>query len=123
MFSNQALSETTDIYEDIDYLFEFIQGDITHCNRQSWASSEVIERGKKSLMVRSEYKIITDKEEYWFYIIDYSIDTINSYNAGLYMLEVMTWEDSDRLLYDVSWQERLTAGVSFYGHDRETTGE
>jgi hypothetical protein len=108
LFSKKVLEEANDFDNGIDYLFDFLQGDIDSWERDGWSSSESIEFGKKSLMIRSGYKVITNEEEYLFFVVDYNEDTINPDNAGVYMLQVTTWVDSDNL---GSWQERLCAGI------------
>lgn len=107
LFSKKALDETDDFDSGMDSLFDFIQGDIKSWESDGWSSSESAEYGKSSLMIRSSFIIKTDKEEYVFFIVDYSVDTMNPDNEGLYMLQVRTSGYNEDL---GSWQDRLRAG-------------
>ena len=109
LFSQKALGEVENFDDDMDFLFDFVKGNIISWERDDGISSdETISYGKRSLMIRSLYEVITNTEEYYFFVVDYNVDTINPDNAGVYMLEVMTSEGNDNL---DSWQERLYAGI------------
>lgn len=96
MFSKQALDEAEDLEGRMDYLFEFVQGDI-----ESWESivsgavDGLSEHGNKVKKVRSWYTVETDKEEYLFFILEYTEDTEHPENVGLYMLQVIKAQDED----------------------------
>ena len=109
LFSEKALNETDDFNDEADHLFDFIQGDIVSWERDGWASSESIEYGKKSLMIRFGFKLVTDVDEYDLFIIDYNKDTINPDNQGVYMIQLRksSYEGS----WGGSWQERMRAGI------------
>ncbi len=109
LFSKKALSEADHFDDEVTALFDFIQGDITSWEKDSWSSSESIEYGKRSLMIRSAFKIVTDVEEYDLFLIDYVIDTIDLENEGVYMLEVSKLSYSGEW---ESWQNRMRAGIS-----------
>ncbi|MDF2590293.1 MAG: hypothetical protein K0S41_4136, partial [Anaerocolumna sp.] len=94
---------------EIDYLFDLIKGDIKSFENDSWSSDESIDYGKRSLMIRSWYNVTTDTNEYIFFLLDYSIDTINPDNAGLYTLRVVNAEDEDTQL--TYWQDMEIAGI------------
>jgi len=108
LFSKKALDEAVDIDSEIDFLFDFIQGDIVSWERDGWASDGKIDHGKRFLMIRFRINIKTDKEEYRFFVMDYNMDTINPDNEGMYMLEVC------RASYEgiyLGWQERMRGGI------------
>jgi len=111
LFSEQALNNADNIDADIDAMFEFLQGDIV-----AWtfddigASSQAYKHGKQSLRINSAYKVATNDETYCFFVVDDNLDKISPWNEGLYMLEVMTWADSE--IIDVAWQDRGHAGVA-----------
>lgn len=106
LFSEEAIEEAN-IDIEMDLLFDFIKGDIERWERDSFASDESIRNGKKSLMIRSNYIVVTDEETYEFYVIDFYTDTINPDNEGIYMLEIITSEYDGE--FD-AWQERMRAG-------------
>jgi len=109
LFSKKALEEATDLDKEIFYLFSFIQGDIKSWERDGWASSTAMEYGKKSWMIRFGFQIVSDVDEYDFFVIDYNTDTINPDNEGVYMIQLrkLSYEGS----WGGSWQERMRAGI------------
>ena len=109
LFSKKALKEADDFDGGIDYLFDFLQGDIKSWERDGWASSESIKHGKKSLLVRFAFNVHTDIDDYLLFVMDYSMDTIDPKNEGVYTLEITRLADEDTI--QRSWQERLRAGI------------
>jgi hypothetical protein len=89
-------------------LFELIQGEIDSWEKDDgWASDGSIEYGKRSDMFRYGFDLIKDNETYLFFIIDYSTDTINPDNEGVYMLELRLPGSPNT----GSWQERMRPGI------------
>lgn len=88
MFSKKAVNEANDIDSDIEYLFEFFQGNVDSWEQDRFTSGTSSEYGKKSIKLVSWYTVATDKGKYIFFVIDYSKDTINPDNKGLYILRV-----------------------------------
>lgn len=109
LFSEQAVSEAKDFDGNIDYLFEFFQGEVKSSKQDKWSSDEEIDYGKESDMLRAWYTVTTDKNQYIFFIIDYTTDTINPDNAGLYTLRVIKAEDKETQL--TYWQDMQIAGI------------
>ena len=107
LFSKKALDEASDFENDVDYLFEFVQGTIDTWERDGIAGSESIDHGKKSSMLRFAINVNTHKEVYRLFVIDYNTDTINPDNQGVYMLEVRLADSPNT----GSWQERMRAGL------------
>lgn len=96
IFSKQALNEAEDLDERMDYLFDFVQGNI-----ESWETIvhgnayESINHGSRIKKVSSWYYVNTDKEKYLFFFLDNTIDTDHPENVGVYMLQVIKAEDKD----------------------------
>ncbi len=92
MFSKRVLEETEDIDSDIEYLFNFVQGDI-----ESWVREAGGVSGSKYynrlVTYRTRFKVTTDKETYIFLILEYPTDKDNPDNVGVYMLQVIKEED------------------------------
>jgi len=109
MFSKKALSEADNFEGQIDYLFDFFQGSVKSWERTGFSSDGSIEYGKKSTMLRSWYTVTTDKDKYRFFVIDYSADTINPDNAGLYTLRVI--KAADEATQFTYWQDMEIAGI------------
>ena len=107
LFSKKALDEDSSFDNELDNLFEFIQGNVDTWTRDGLAGDGDIEYGKKSMMIRFPINVSTDKNNYEFYVIDYYTDTINPDNQGVYMLEVKLKGAPNT----GSWQERMRAGI------------
>lgn len=95
MFSKQALKEANDFDGGMEYLFGFFKGNVDSWKQERFTSETSSEYGKKSVKLISWYKVVTDKGKYKFFIIDYTKDTINPDNAGLYTLRVIKAKDED----------------------------
>lgn len=108
-FSKQALDENKDFDNGIDYLLSFFQGNVKSWKRDKWSSDESIRNGKKSVMLRSWYTVSTDKNKYSFFVIDFTEDTINPNNAGLYTVRVIKAEDKETQFG--YWQDMKVAGI------------
>lgn len=109
MFSEQALDEAVDIDGRIVYLLDFIQGNIESWKRDTWSADKSIHDGKTTNMITSWYKVSTDKEDYLFFLLEYSEDTDNPDNVGLYTLRVIKAEDEETQFS--SWQKMQIAGI------------
>lgn len=96
MFSEQALNEAKDFDDRMDYLFDFVQGEIG-----SWeaivhgATTESIENGSKVKKSSSWYYVNTDNQKYLFFFLECTSDTDHPENVGVYMLQVIKAEDKD----------------------------
>ncbi|MCL2164869.1 MAG: DUF5104 domain-containing protein, partial [Oscillospiraceae bacterium] len=108
LFSKKALDEANNFDNEVENLLEFLQGDIVSWERDGWASDQSSDHGKTTLMIRPGFFVVTDLEEYSFFLIDYNIDTIDPDNEGLYMIEVTKSSYSGS--YE-PWQDRMRAGV------------
>lgn len=108
LFSNNAFKDAENLDEDIEKLFEFVNGKIV-----SWDNSDGLtvkeskDSGKKSKEVHSYYYVSTDEEKYFFMLVDFPVDTINADNEGLYMLLVVKsedeseiWDETKKIMYD-----------------------
>lgn len=109
MFSKQALDEAQDLNERMDYLFSFIEGDI-----QTWEDKGGIDDGVNNYghtVMKSKYWYIvsTDKEDYLFFLFEYTKNTDHPENEGLYMVQVIKAEDMDAQ-FDVG-TKTLCAGI------------
>lgn len=110
LFSKRALDEANDLDSQFEFLFSFLEGDIISWeNGNGKAGDTSSENGKKAVMLRYGFSVVTDIDRYSFFLIDYAVNSIDPDNEGLYMLEVC------RESYDggwEAWQDRMKAGVS-----------
>ncbi len=109
LFSKKALEEAEDIDSRIEYLFTLIQGEVEIWERDALSSYESIGGGKRSESIQSWYTVTTDTYEYKFFLLDYSVDTINPDNAGLYTLRAIKAEDEKTQF--TFWQDMAIAGI------------
>lgn len=98
MFSNKALSEADDFNSSLDALFQYVQGSI-----QSWESTGAYvgsddknSDGTRIKRSESAYLFTTsDKHKYQIAIYEYTIDTVNPNNVGIYSLCIIRAEDNE----------------------------
>ena len=111
MFSKQALNEAEDLDGRMDYLFNFVQGNI-----ESWktivhgATNESIDHGSRVKGSSSWYYVNTDKEKYLFFFKECIIDTKHPENVGVYMLQVIKAEDKEEQ-FDGGGPNTACAGI------------
>lgn len=109
LFSKQALDETKDFDDGIEYVFDFFQGNVESWERDTLSSGEKIRHGKKSVMITSFYLVNTDVNQYMFFVIDYAKDTIKPNNEGMYTLRVIKAEDEETEFG--YWQDMTIPGI------------
>lgn len=98
LFSKKALSEAVDFDDNIDGLFDFIQGEVYSWKKSSGPSvSEKNNYGHVEKVVSSYYYVNTDKQKYFFLLRDYSVYTDYPDNVGLYLLLVVKAEDREKI--------------------------
>jgi len=97
MFSKRALSDSVDFYEKLDALFDYIQGDILSWERTGTYGGtdekNVDGTGNRKKETQSIYVFITDEQEYEIAIYEFTIDTANSDNVGVYSICVINKND------------------------------
>lgn len=114
MFSKQALSEADDFDGNLNTLFNYIQGEI-----QSWKSTGAYSfpeeknadgNSNHKKEAQSTYVFTTSKQEYHVAIYEYTIDTANPDNVGLYSLCIISAKDNKDSEF-VYWGNRK-AGIN-----------
>ena len=98
LFSQKALSEAVGFDDNIEELFDFVQGEVDSWEKSSGPSvSEESNYGHVKKVVSSYYYVNTDKQKYFFLLRDYPVDTDHPDNVGLYLLLVVKAEDEERI--------------------------
>jgi hypothetical protein len=111
IFSEQALDEAEDLDGRMDYLFDFIQGNI-----ESWetivngTTTESINYGSRVKKSSSWYYVYTDKQKYLIFFLECTIDTDHPENVGVYMLQVIKAEDKETQ-FDGGGPDTRCAGI------------
>ncbi|WP_160679953.1 DUF5104 domain-containing protein [Clostridium sp. C8-1-8] len=95
MFSAQALKETKDINDGIDYLMEFYKGKIVS-NERALEVSESTNHGVDTSELKCFYTVTTDVDKYIVFFIDRIVDDKNPDNVGLYMVQIIKLSDRDK---------------------------
>ena len=95
LFSVSALKEADNIDESIDYVMNLLDGEIISVDGGEGYSAES-SGGVYVAEDTYEYTITTDKGKYLLFLIYISADTFNKENKGLYMLQLINEEDSER---------------------------
>lgn len=109
VFSINALTEIDDIDANMNSLFDYINGNIDTWEQNSQIVDQTNSHGVKVRKARTWYTVNTNSNEYMFLLVDYTIDTENPDNVGLYMLEVL--ENKDRYEYDITGMNNPIAGI------------
>ena len=106
MFSTQALSETDTFYENIEALFQYVEGDILSWERTGGYGGRdeknVDGAGNRRKKTQSRYNITTSEQEYHIAIYEYTIDTANPENVGMYSICIISAEDYQETFF-VFW--------------------
>jgi hypothetical protein len=96
LFSEEALEGAVDLDGGIEYVLDFVKGDIL-----SWrfeAGGSVEDSGHGRITRRGfgyRYYVDTDAERYFFYLLGFTIYDENPEKIGLEMLQVIKAEDKD----------------------------
>ena len=97
VFSKQALSEADEFYENLDALFQYIQGSIRSWERTGTYGGRdernVDGTGNRKKRIDSTYIFTTDEHEYRVAIYEIIIDTANPNNIGVYSICIISSED------------------------------
>lgn len=97
MFSKQALSEADDFDGNIGALFDYVHGNI-----QSWESTggaggnyekNADGTGNLKKEIDSTYTFTTNKQQYHVTVYEYTIDTANPNNVGVYSFCIVSDKD------------------------------
>ena len=110
MFSQQAQDITDDLDGQIDYLFEYIQGNIESWETLSGGVNESINNGHIVKGSAYRFEVKTDKQEYLFYPVECTENTDHPENVGLYVLQVMKLEDRSEYFHG-GGPKTLPAGI------------
>lgn len=95
LFSVSALKEAENIDENIDYVMNLLEGEITSVDGGEGPSSESSSGGVHVAEETYDYTITTDKGNYLLFLLYISADSFNKENEGLYMLQLIKEEDSE----------------------------
>ena len=110
LFSKKATDEAEDWEENLSTLLNVLGDGITsYSMKQAKECRTSAENGKKSIMMTYSFYIITETERYLFLLIDYPMDTKDTNNEGIYMLEIHNLSSTVELS---SLQDRMKAGIS-----------
>ena len=109
VFSTKALTEATNIENEIDYLFDLIKGDDISWEHIRWLSNESVREGKKSSTIVAWYRLTTSEDTYLFFIIYYNIDQIDPDNKGIYSLRAI--KEIDEETEFTYWQDMRIPGI------------
>lgn len=110
MFSKQALDESENLDESIEYLFSFFQGEVISWEKDSGPIvDEITENGKQIKELKTWYNVKTSNQKYIIFMIDYPVNTNEPDNVGLYTLRVVKEEDKETQLG--YWQDMKSPGI------------
>lgn len=97
LFSENTLSEIDDFEADMDYLIDFVDGEIIEWEIGSGHSLTQSTQGLKYLEIDNKYEIKTTKEHYVMYILNYETDDYDPENEGVYTIRIEKYEDMEKV--------------------------
>lgn len=109
IFSQQALNEADDLDNEMDYIFEFFEGEVMSWKDSGVSVGETNDYGSKTKQVRSFFEVETDEESYVVFILENTEDTEQPENVGVYTLRIIKAEDEDTQF--TYWQEMAIPGI------------
>ena len=113
LLSKNTVKEVDTIFEDIDELFEYFDGDIE--SYVDWLGGPYVETSKEGDNVlqemQSTYDIKTSKGNYRLAISYVTKDTKNADNIGIHSLYVIKLEDDDKSEFAYWGDSKFTLGI------------
>lgn len=109
IFSKQALKEANDIDGGIDYIMDFYKGKI-QSKKVALQVSDKNDYGRKEKELRALYTVVTDEDTYIVFFINQMVDTKNSDNTGIYMLQIIKKSDREKE-FDWGGDKTRCAGI------------
>lgn len=100
IFSEQALNEAKDLDERMDYVLNFIEGDIKSWESIGGSIDETGDYGQKIIKSRFRYDVYTDQEQYLFSILEYTKNDKHPENVGVYSLKIVNVKDEEPIFSD-----------------------
>lgn len=110
-FSEQAINDCKDIDLSINYLFDYIQGNIVKIEYDKLNEERSKDYGKVQISIRKWYKIETSEENYVLFLLVHERDDENPANKGLYMVMICREGEDKAEPYLYPGIETLCAGV------------
>ena len=105
MFSKQALEEAEEFEENLDRLFEIFESKFEPYNFDHGYVGERIDYGKREKEIHLGFDIKVNESTYFFYLIDYPVNTLNPDKKGLYALRVTGFEE------DITTDKKKIPGI------------
>ena len=98
MFSKTALKEAENYEENLDYLFEFFQGEVIDWEYYGGHNSYRRNTGEIEYYKKGEswYKVETDKQTYILFFSVCFADSRDSDNLGMYAIRILKEEDEEK---------------------------
>ena len=110
LFSKKAIVESGNIDDGIQFIFSLIKGDnITWERSKGIVVDESVEYGKRKVELKSFFTIRTNIEEYLVFVLDYTKDTFDPSNVGIYSLRVIN-KKNEKVEFGY-WQDMKIPGI------------
>ena len=94
MFSKKVIANTENLDQSIADLFDYFQGDFISYN--DWGgplAEETFDYGDKQKILCSSYDVVTSEQTYRFAIQDFTTDTADPDNVGIWSLYIIKMAD------------------------------
>lgn len=115
LLSSQIVNESADLDASIRVLFDFFEGEVV--SYDDWGGPGVYVgknddgTGRNWKKIQSTYDVETSKQRYRFAIEEFTFDTANPDNVGIYSLYIIKAEDSN-LQFAFRGDGKWTPGIN-----------
>jgi hypothetical protein len=111
LFPDYALENAPDIDEEIKYIFEVFESEVTYSNIDATSSSGGVEDGKRKETLFIQCEVTTTEASYRLYFEERVLDDVDRSKKGLYKLMLVTEEMDRTFVGDFFNNESTIAGV------------
>lgn len=110
LYSTNALEEAEDFDIRIDCFFKLLHGGVEYWHMAPGGETKETHVGTTKAISRFEYKIESQGEEYRIFLYEITVDTENSDEVGMYMVQMYT--PGERSMVFDHGEEKVCAGIN-----------
>lgn len=114
LFSENTVTADPDFDEKIHQLIEFIDGELVQYDDWGGPGEDAEYNAEHTWLSKQHlFDVVTTEQEYRFAIKEYTIDSANPDNVGIYSLYVIQTEDDSYIEYAYGGDGKWTSGIHF----------
>lgn len=114
MFYKQAINKSKNVDNSIVELIDFFQGDFVSYNDWNAVGIEdTVNDGDRQKILDSTYDVVTSKQKYHIAIRDFTIDTANKDNIGIWSFYIIKLQNDTDPQFAFRGDSKFTPGINF----------